>query len=129
MILYAHKGFTATINKMDEDFKLETISGTRYGFAGEYVATDLNGNQFIVSQEELEKYYVPVQKASQQQTKQLSPFEEQHRKLMYENMAKGYQEMGDINLEEANASVHTYNDGLEELEQDEEVISIINKIY
>lgn len=30
-----------------------------------------------------------------------------------DEMAKAYQEMGLINLEEANASVHTYEDGME----------------
>ena len=29
-----------------------------------------------------------------------------------DEMAKVYQEMGSINLEEANASVHTYKDGM-----------------
>ena len=29
-----------------------------------------------------------------------------------DEMAKAYQEMGSINLEEANASVHTYEDGM-----------------
>lgn len=54
-----------------------------------------NGYTFIISREILKKYYKPVKKIDR------------------DEMAKAYQEMGLINLEEANASVHTYEDGME----------------
>lgn len=35
------------------------------------------------------------------------------KKIDKDEMAKTYQEMGSINLEEVNASVHTYEDGMD----------------
>jgi hypothetical protein len=62
---------------------------------GGYVAEKEDGYTFKIPKDALKKYYKPV------------------KKLNKEEMVKAYQEMGLINLEEANASVHTYNDGME----------------
>jgi hypothetical protein len=60
-----------------------------------YIAEKEDGYMFKIPKDALKKYYKPV------------------KKLNKEEMAKAYQEMGLINLEEANASVHTYNDGMD----------------
>lgn len=63
-------------------------------YEGGYVAEKEDGYTFKVPKDVLKKYYKPVKKIDK------------------EEMAKAYQEMGLINLEEANASVHTYEDGM-----------------
>ena len=63
-------------------------------YEGGYVAEKEDGYIFKIPKDALKKYYRPV------------------KKLNKEEMAKAYQEMGLINLEEANASVHTYKDGM-----------------
>ncbi|MGM7720681.1 hypothetical protein [Metabacillus sp. Hm71] len=65
---------------------------------GEILMKDLNGQPFVVTKGHFEQNYIPVEVEDK-----------------YADMAKGYMEMGDINLEEANAGVHTYNDGLKDL--------------
>lgn len=80
-----------SVLQMDEDFTIETMWGTDFGFAGDYICTRLDNSQMIISQKEYEEDYVNV--------------------TLYESMAKGYEEMGKINLEEAEAGKHTYNDG------------------
>ena len=60
-----------------------------------YIAKKEDGYTIVISREILKKYYRPVKKIDR------------------DEMAKAYQEMGLINLEEANASVHTYEDGME----------------
>lgn len=72
------------------DFLLSIVGKISEG----YVAEKENGYTFIIPREILKKYYKPVKKIDR------------------EEMAKAYQEMGLINLEEANASVHTYEDGM-----------------
>src|SRR5690554_5475282 len=110
-ILYAHRKFLVNVNRAEEDGVLTSQFVDVDVKKGELFITDQSGNVETMSDEFFEKNYVPVLRVDELA------------------MAKGYMEMGDINLEEANASVHTYNDGLNELEKDEEVISIINKIY
>ena len=61
---------------------------------GSYVAEKEDGCKFKIPKNTLKKYYKPVKKIDK------------------DEMAKAYQEMGLINLEEANASVHTYEDGM-----------------
>ncbi len=111
-ILYADKRFLVSINRAEEDGILHTQYGVSVPVKrGEIVVHHQSGNDVVLTEDQFNKYYIPV------------------RKQIYERMAKGYQEMGEINLEEANASVHTYNDGLEELEKDSKTLRFINKIY
>lgn len=59
-----------------------------------YIAEKEDGYMFKIPKEALKKYYKPV------------------KKLDKEEMARGYIEMGLINKEEAEAGMHTYQDGM-----------------
>lgn len=63
-------------------------------YEGGYVAEKEDGYKFKIPKDVIKKYYRPV------------------KNLNKDEMAKAYQEMGLINLEEANVSVHTYRDGM-----------------
>ncbi|NMV98071.1 hypothetical protein [Bacillus velezensis] len=62
---------------------------------GDIIGTDQQGNQFVELEKNLDDY-VPVA--------------EKKRSTIYESMAKGYMEMGDINLEISEAFHHTENE-------------------
>ncbi|MGG0773841.1 hypothetical protein ABE060_00950 [Bacillus rugosus] len=61
-------------------------------FKGEIIATDQQGNQFVELEKNLDDY-IPVKKSS-----------------LYESMALGYMEMGDINREISEAFNHAENE-------------------
>ena len=109
-ILYADKRFLIHVNRAEKDGTLISQFAEIPIKQGELFATDQYGNSFLLPENRFDDRYVPVIKIDKAA------------------MARGYQEMSKINLEEANASVHTYNDGLDEFEKNE-VINIINKIY
>jgi hypothetical protein len=69
--------------KMDEDFEILNQQSVFKGSAGDYVA-DINGYKMGIPKEALEN--------------------------MYELMAKGYQEMAEINKEIANEMFHIENE-------------------
>lgn len=89
--MYAHKKSIGTILKCDKDFTLETSDGTKYGFKGDGVLTDLNGEQHIVPKEDMLDY-VSVQVVKQVKAKELSPFEEQSYKMSFDEMDRLNQE-------------------------------------
>lgn len=92
---FAHKKYLVRFEEMQEDGVLHNQFGSISFLKGDKVAVNYYGNRFVVSKGQDEKYYVPV-------------------KIDKEVMSKGYEEMGDINIEEAEAGVHTLSDGLKE---------------
>lgn len=96
---YAHKQFLVTARMVEEDEWLSTDNGEFLVKKGNIILTDYNGNSFPTTPEFFKIDYVPVKLVN--------------KKINVEEMAKGYQEMSEINLEEANAAKDTYNDGME----------------
>lgn len=96
-MLYAHKKHLVSAERLKERTELHTIDSMQIGLPGEYLLTDQKGNKQIASEEHFESMWEPVAKVESD---------------MAEAMKRGYIEMAEINLEEANAAVHTYNDGL-----------------
>lgn len=82
------------MSQVDEDFSVQKVNNTEWGFSGDWIGTGLDGDQVIIPQEDIDDYV-----------------EVSFPKIDKLAMAKGYEEMAEINLEEAEASVHTYNDG------------------
>lgn len=74
-----------------KDFLFSIMVKTQDG----YIVEKEDGYTFQIPKDIFKKYYKPVKKIDKEQ------------------MAKAYQEMAEINLEEANASIHTYNDGMD----------------
>lgn len=111
VILYAHKKFLIHVNRAEKDGVLVSQVADIPIKKGELFGTDQLGNVEPLTDEYFERNFVPVVKIDKG------------------SMAEGYIAMGRINLEEANASVHTYNDGLNELEESNEVLKDINKLY
>ncbi|POI16667.1 hypothetical protein C2145_11330 [Bacillus velezensis] len=75
---------------------------------GDIIATDQQGNQFVELEKNLEDY-VPVV--------------EEKKSSLYESMANGYVEMGDINLEISEAFHHAEN------EAETTTNSVVNGVY
>lgn len=94
-MLYAHKRYTVSVVELQEDVILETFGGSQFGSKGDYLATDQCGNKFIIEREIYFRDYVEVEKP----------------KIDKLALARGYIEMGAINLEEAEAGKYTYNEG------------------
>lgn len=64
------------------------------GLPGEYLLKDQLGEYTVLTKDYFEELYQPVKKV-----------------IDKEKMARGYMEMAEINLEEANAGMYTYGEG------------------
>lgn len=95
---YAQKQFLVTAKRVEKDGWLTTEIGEVPVKKGEIILTDHNGNSFTTKDEFFKEDYVSVKLTEKE--------------IDIEAMAKGYQDMGEINLEEANAAKNTYNDGM-----------------
>lgn len=84
---YAFKKDVFTVATVNGDFELHKIDGTVYGDEGDLVATNLEGDKFLVNKEDFEKHCVKVDRVGE---------------IDKDEMAKIYQEMGSINLEISN---------------------------
>lgn len=93
-ILYAHRKYVVTINRAEEDGKLLTQFSEYPIRKNELYAVDSFGCAFPIEEENFKKNYVPVKVIDK------------------DKMARGYELMAEINLEESNAGVHTYEDGM-----------------
>lgn len=96
---YAQKQFIVTAKVAKEDGWLTTENGEFEVKKGELILTDYQGNSFTTTEFFFKEDYVPVKLTKAE--------------IDIEAMAKGYEEMGEINLEEANAAKNTYEDGME----------------
>ena len=91
---YAHKKFYGHVTKVEGRGVLETVNGSIPVFPGEMIFTNRYGQQEVITEHSLKKDYEAVEP------------------MTIEEIAKGYIEMGEINLEEANEGVHTYLEGM-----------------
>ena len=94
-MLYAHKKHLVSVVMLMEEVKLITFGGPQFGNPGDYLVTDQVGNKSIVPANEFKAEWEAVKKID-----------------LKEYMKQGYEDMGDINLEEAEAGKHTYTEGL-----------------
>lgn len=92
--LYAHKKFLVDAVKLTEKVIKYNENGAVIGLPGEYLLKDQLGEYTVLTKDYFEELYQPVKKV-----------------IDKEQMARGYMEMAEINLEEANAGVHTYGEG------------------
>lgn len=92
--LYAHKKFLVDAVQLTEKVTKYNANGKVIGLPGEYLLKDQLGEYTVLTKDYFEEYYQPVKKF-----------------IDKEQMARGYMEMAEINLEEANAGVYTYGEG------------------
>lgn len=91
---FAHNKFLGHVTKVCENGVLETANGSIPVVKGELIFTNGYGQQEIITNDYFQKHYVPVKKMTE------------------EEIEKAYVEMADTYLEEANAGIHTYLDGM-----------------
>lgn len=53
MVYFARKSDIVKLDQIQEDFLLHTLQGEQFGASGDYLASSLNGNQSIVTKEEV----------------------------------------------------------------------------
>jgi hypothetical protein len=83
---FSHKAYVVDAIQMNEDFTITNIYGSLDGKSSDWVCTNQDGHQFILSDEYVKSHYVEVEKVESQ------------RKFTYGDMAKGYAE--GVNLEQ-----------------------------
>lgn len=99
---YALGSNVVKLTKVMSEFTLDTMDGgKKYGVPGDYLATNMKGDRFIIKQEDIE-YYVPVE-VKHAAKRHRSPFEEQY----VEAYAKGTFELGQ-NEEQSFIDNNTY---------------------
>lgn len=87
---FVPKNAIVTMEQVHEDFDLEDIYTTHKGKAGDYICTrEEDKSKFILADEYVQEMYVEVKKVEQPE-----------RKFTYEDMAKGYAEMANLDQEE-----------------------------
>ncbi len=90
---YVKKKNIISFTIADENTHIHLADGQSFlVLKGEIIATDQQGNQFVELEKNLDDY-VPVKKSS-----------------LYESMAQGYMEMGDINREISEVFNHVENE-------------------
>ncbi|MFQ8009105.1 hypothetical protein ACLRC8_09150 [Bacillus sp. NIO_002] len=96
--LYVKRNDLVTMEEAKENKKIHMQNGESFTvFKGELIATDLEGHQMVIPQSQKDKY-VPVDL----EIEDLSP--------LRAKMAKGYMEMGNLNLEMSKAFHHAENE-------------------
>ncbi|AVB11531.1 hypothetical protein C3438_19600 [Bacillus velezensis] len=96
--LYAKRSDLVNLDDAKDNTKIHLQNGESFTvFKGELIATDLDGNQMVIPQSQKHKY-VPVDL----EIEDLSP--------LRAKMAKGYMEMGNLNLEMSKAFHHAENE-------------------
>jgi phage gp29-like protein len=86
----------SSMMEAESDGELLTIFGSIPYLKGDKIATNWYGDQKIIPKGQDDEYYLSV------------------RVIDKEEMAQGYKNMAEINKEEANAGIHTLNDGLKD---------------
>ena len=94
-MLYAHKKYLVSVVMLMEEVKLYTFGGLQFGYPGDYLVTDQNGNKNIIPADEFKSEWEAVKKID-----------------LKEYMEQGYKEMHDMSKEEAEAGNYTYFEGL-----------------
>ncbi|MES5057056.1 hypothetical protein ACOTSX_04800 [Bacillus velezensis] len=94
--LYVKRSHFVTLDEAKENTQVHMKNGGSYtALKGELIATNLEGDQMVITQEQKEDYIpVPMSELSD----------------LKAEMAKGYMEMGDINLEISEAFHHAENE-------------------
>lgn len=94
--LYVKRSHFVTLDEAKENTQVHMKNGGSYtALKGELIATNLEGDQMVITQEQKEDYIsVPMSELSDLKAK----------------MAKGYMEMGDLNLEMSEAFHHAENE-------------------
>ncbi|MEC1393678.1 hypothetical protein P9D26_10060 [Bacillus velezensis] len=94
--LYVKRSHFVTLDEAKENKQVHMKNGGSYtALKGELIATNLEGDQMVITQEQKDNYIpVPMTELSDLKVK----------------MAKGYMEMGDINLEMSEAFHHAENE-------------------
>ncbi|MEY8695883.1 antitoxin endoai [Bacillus safensis] len=93
--LYVNERHLVSLEEVKTDTPIHNPDGTAFlAVAGEMLATNQFGEQYTVPKKYIAKY-TEVEKVKSTS--------------FYEEMAKGYEEMGQINLEEANAGHNATN--------------------
>ncbi|AWD87924.1 MULTISPECIES: hypothetical protein [Bacillus] len=94
--LYVKRSHFVTLDEAKENTQVHMKNGGSYtALKGELIATNLEGDQMVITQEQKDNY-IPVPMT------ELSDYEAQ--------MAKGYAEMAEINLEMVEAFHHAENE-------------------
>lgn len=92
---YVKKKNIISFTRATENTHIHLADGQSFPvLEGELIATDQQGNQFVELEKNLDDYVPVVEKKSS----------------LYESMAQGYMEMGDINREISEAFNHTENE-------------------
>ncbi|MGG4380237.1 hypothetical protein ABEW22_19435 [Bacillus velezensis] len=94
--LYVKRSHFVTLDEAKENTQVHMKNGGSYtALKGELIATNLEGDQMVITQEQKDNY-IPVQMTELSDLKV--------------KMAKGYMEMGDLNLEMSEAFHHAENE-------------------
>lgn len=87
---FVPKNSIVTMEQVHEDFDLEDIYTTHKGKAGDWICTrEEDKSKFILADEYVKEMYVEVEKVDRPKND-----------FTYEEMAKGYAEMGNLEQEE-----------------------------
>lgn len=99
---FVPKNSVVTMEQVHEDFELEDIYTTHKGKAGDWICTrEEDKSKFILADEYVKEMYVEVEKVEQLE-----------RKFTYEDIAKGYSEMANLDQEETWNYIKKHNDEL-----------------
>ncbi|WP_202652106.1 hypothetical protein [Neobacillus paridis] len=76
-MLYANKQFLVSVTKVEADGELHTPEVTLPVYKNNLIATDQNGNQFVLTDSHFLENYIPVEKVETKSKRRLnkSPFE------------------------------------------------------
>ena len=93
---YAHKKFYGHVTKVEGRGVLETVNGSIPVFPGEMIFTNRYGQQEVITEQSLKADFETVEPWGKSE----------------EEIKNIYAELSDTYLEEANAGIHTNNDGM-----------------
>lgn len=83
-MMFVQKKYLVKAMQLDEDFELETIGGRHYGHKGDYLITNADGEQLIVSKGYFEENFVAVIVLNSLPKKADKSFAEEYERQAYE---------------------------------------------
>ncbi len=95
---YAHRKFLVTVNRVEENGVLNTITGDIPVSKGEIVLTDIDGNSFPLTEQRFKDYYVPVEQI-EEETKPGKDFSDADWANAFADMADVYKTLDDYDNE------------------------------
>lgn len=95
---YTHRKFLVTVNRVEENGVLNTISGDIPVSKGEVVLTDDYGDSIAITEKRFNEYYVPVEQIKEE-TKVGKDFSDADWANAYADMADVYKTLDDYDNE------------------------------